>query len=272
MILRLTSSIAVPGAAKVIQRSVWAQKVRNPYTSRPVRNAASRIVSENNCFTGKFIPSRYNSSRAKCIQCVHCQQHFSPNKFIFHSHKLSDSIFSPANAANFNSWRRHVHLIHTKDTLEGLIHAWEDVKAMFNGGSRRRVLAPSISVRKHVRPRPISPLAETGPASPPTPHYIQPALSSVPQATTLPLMSYAPLLNPATPFFPYDWLCRHQQQAEAIPYNLWLQGMLQRRHDIWPWNPVSTMALPERREDVGWTAFRTTREPKKDKNHQEKET
>ena len=59
---------------------------------------------------GRFMPARYNSSRAKCIQCVHCQQNFSPNKFIFHSHKIPDSAFSPADAANFNSWRRHVHL------------------------------------------------------------------------------------------------------------------------------------------------------------------
>ena len=59
---------------------------------------------------GRFLPSRYNSSRAKCVQCVHCQQNFSPNKFIFHSHKLPDSVFSPADAANFNSWRRHIHL------------------------------------------------------------------------------------------------------------------------------------------------------------------
>ncbi|XP_010116341.1 PREDICTED: SKI family transcriptional corepressor 2-like, partial [Chlamydotis macqueenii] len=36
---------------------------------------------------GSFIPARYNSSRAKCIKCSYCSMYFSPNKFIFHSHR-----------------------------------------------------------------------------------------------------------------------------------------------------------------------------------------
>src|SRR6218665_468899 len=35
---------------------------------------------------GCFQPSRYNSSRAKCIRWVYCDVFFSPNKFIFHFH------------------------------------------------------------------------------------------------------------------------------------------------------------------------------------------
>lgn len=36
---------------------------------------------------GLFLPARYNSSRAKCIKCALCGLFFSPNKFIFHSHR-----------------------------------------------------------------------------------------------------------------------------------------------------------------------------------------
>lgn len=88
---------------------------------------------------GSFVPSRYNSSRAKCIKCVVCGLFFSPNKFIFHSHRLSpnDKYVQP-DAANFNSWRRHMKL--SGNPPEDIIHAWEDVKAMFNGGTRKRLL------------------------------------------------------------------------------------------------------------------------------------
>ncbi|GJQ69940.1 hypothetical protein Trydic_g13335 [Trypoxylus dichotomus] len=95
---------------------------------------------------GSFLPSRYNSSRAKCIKCSICSVFFSPNKFIFHSHRLSpnDKYVQP-DAANFNSWRRHMKL--SGDSPEEIIHAWEDVKAMFNGGTRKRLLNNSISSR-----------------------------------------------------------------------------------------------------------------------------
>ncbi|XP_018578711.1 SKI family transcriptional corepressor 1 homolog-B [Anoplophora glabripennis] len=95
---------------------------------------------------GSFLPSRYNSSRAKCIKCTVCGLFFSPNKFIFHSHRLSpnDKYVQP-DAANFNSWRRHMKL--SGSPPEEIIHAWEDVKAMFNGGTRKRLLASSIVSR-----------------------------------------------------------------------------------------------------------------------------
>ncbi|XP_017853518.1 phosphatidylinositol 3-kinase 2 [Drosophila busckii] len=70
---------------------------------------------------------------------------FSPNKFIFHSHRIttSDRYIQP-DAANFNSWRRHMTLCgNTHD--EKIIHAWEDVKAMFNGGTRKRLVGPNPS-------------------------------------------------------------------------------------------------------------------------------
>uniref|UniRef100_A0A1I8Q3R1 c-SKI SMAD4-binding domain-containing protein n=2 Tax=Stomoxys calcitrans TaxID=35570 RepID=A0A1I8Q3R1_STOCA len=99
---------------------------------------------------GWFIPTRYNSSRAKCIKCQYCNIFFSPNKFIFHSHQTESSgkYIQPI-AANFNSWRRHLMLT-GKPTVE-LAYIWEDVKAMFNGGTRKRY-SPTTS----------SPMANSG--------------------------------------------------------------------------------------------------------------
>ncbi|XP_051169946.1 SKI family transcriptional corepressor 1 homolog-B isoform X2 [Leptopilina boulardi] len=89
---------------------------------------------------GAFLPARYNSSRAKCIKCAYCGLFFSPNKFIFHSHRISpaDKYVQP-DAANFNSWRRHMKL--SGNPPDEVVHAWEDVKAMFNGGTRKRLLS-----------------------------------------------------------------------------------------------------------------------------------
>ncbi|XP_028829382.1 SKI family transcriptional corepressor 2 isoform X2 [Denticeps clupeoides] len=91
---------------------------------------------------GSFIPARYNSSRAKCIKCSYCNMYFSPNKFIFHSHRTPEAKYTQPDAANFNSWRRHLKLT-DKTPPDDLAFAWEDVKAMFNGGSRKRALPPS---------------------------------------------------------------------------------------------------------------------------------
>ncbi|KAM7341288.1 SKI family transcriptional corepressor fussel [Cochliomyia hominivorax] len=93
---------------------------------------------------GSFLPSRYNSSRAKCIKCHYCGMFFSPNKFIFHSHRIGpgDKYVQP-DAANFNSWRRHMMLV--GQPPQEVIYAWEDVKAMFNGGTRKRLLTSNSS-------------------------------------------------------------------------------------------------------------------------------
>ncbi|XP_048825577.1 SKI family transcriptional corepressor 1 homolog-B-like isoform X2 [Brienomyrus brachyistius] len=95
---------------------------------------------------GSFIPARYNSSRAKCIKCTYCNMYFSPNKFIFHSHRTPESKYTQPDAANFNSWRRHLKLT-DKSISDDVAHAWEDVKAMFNGGSRKRTLPIGASER-----------------------------------------------------------------------------------------------------------------------------
>ncbi|KAJ0056458.1 hypothetical protein NL108_008056 [Boleophthalmus pectinirostris] len=104
---------------------------------------------------GSFIPARYNSSRAKCIKCSMCSMYFSPNKFIFHSHRTPEARYLQPDAANFNSWRRHLRLT-DKKPADDISHAWEDVKAMFNGGSRKRTLPPSpmkTHVSSSVEPR-----------------------------------------------------------------------------------------------------------------------
>lgn len=94
------------------------------------------------------IPSRYNSSRAKCIKCFFCAMFFSPNKFVFHSHRLADSKYVQPDAANFNSWRRHIRL--SGDPPIDVQYAWEDVKAMFNGGTRKRLMAANSQVSSQI--------------------------------------------------------------------------------------------------------------------------
>ena len=86
---------------------------------------------------GSFFPSRYNSSRAKCIRCSDCNAFYSPNKFIFHSHEISTAKYVQTGTVNFNSWRKHIVLINLNND-EDLNNAWEDVKSIFNSGKRRR--------------------------------------------------------------------------------------------------------------------------------------
>nr|CDS26304.2 Nuclear pore complex protein Nup153 [Hymenolepis microstoma] len=94
--------------------------------------------------TGFFVPARYNSSRAKCVQCTFCHAFFSPNKFIFHCHSATETGVQPSlttyrhpDAANFNAWRRHL-LLADPNPPDTLLFAWEDIKAMFNGGNRTK--------------------------------------------------------------------------------------------------------------------------------------
>uniref|UniRef100_A0A0R3WD31 C-SKI_SMAD_bind domain-containing protein n=1 Tax=Taenia asiatica TaxID=60517 RepID=A0A0R3WD31_TAEAS len=94
--------------------------------------------------SGLFVPTRYNSSRAKCVQCVFCRVFFSPNKFIFHCHSAAETgvqqqivNYRHPDAANFNAWRRHL-LLADPNPPDSLLFAWEDIKAMFNGGNRTK--------------------------------------------------------------------------------------------------------------------------------------
>ncbi|RVE43616.1 hypothetical protein evm_011736 [Chilo suppressalis] len=143
---------------------------------------------------GAFLPARYNSSRAKCIKCAYCGLFFSPNKFIFHSHRVGpgDKYVQP-DAANFNSWRRHMKLSGTPP--DEVIHAWEDVKAMFNGGTRKRML--SAARRLPVR-RPETEAAgdaKRSAVSPPA-HAPVPRLADYVWGARLPLPYAIPWLKP----------------------------------------------------------------------------
>ncbi|XP_026326159.1 SKI family transcriptional corepressor 2-like [Hyposmocoma kahamanoa] len=144
---------------------------------------------------GAFLPARYNSSRAKCIKCAYCGLFFSPNKFIFHSHRVGpgDKYVQP-DAANFNSWRRHMKLSGTPP--EEVVHAWEDVKAMFNGGTRKRMLSAARRVPLR-RPEPEPVEAKRQAASPPTAHAPVPRLADYVWGARLPLPYAIPWLKPS---------------------------------------------------------------------------
>uniref|UniRef100_A0A1B0DQ37 c-SKI SMAD4-binding domain-containing protein n=2 Tax=Phlebotomus papatasi TaxID=29031 RepID=A0A1B0DQ37_PHLPP len=140
---------------------------------------------------GSFLPARYNSSRAKCIKCAFCGLFFSPNKFIFHSHRLSpqDKYVQP-DAANFNSWRRHMRLSGTPP--EEVIHAWEDVKAMFNGGTRKRLMpAPAHSPKRPKAPTPPPAAPADVTAAPPFARTLMMDWQWPPKAPPFHLPSYA---------------------------------------------------------------------------------
>ncbi|XP_073977721.1 SKI family transcriptional corepressor fussel isoform X2 [Rhodnius prolixus] len=142
---------------------------------------------------GAFLPSRYNSSRAKCIKCSTCGLFFSPNKFIFHSHRNNPGAkYVQPDAANFNSWRRHMRL--SGNPPEEVTHAWEDVKAMFNGGTRKRMLAgaKSSSSRRRIESPP-----SAAPAAPRVPPLV---MDYVWKAPLYPMwLPPAPLLIPPPP-------------------------------------------------------------------------
>jgi hypothetical protein len=100
---------------------------------------------------GVFFPSRYNSSRAKCVQCTHCRVFYSPNKFIFHSHQThsEQKKYAQSNATiNFNSWRKHIFLVNESND-EQLSSAWEDVKSIFNSGKRKRCQMTMMSRKRY---------------------------------------------------------------------------------------------------------------------------
>lgn len=171
---------------------------------------------------GSFLPSRYNSSRAKCIKCIVCGLFFSPNKFIFHSHRVSPSDkYVQPDAANFNSWRRHMKL--SGNPSDDIVHAWEDVKAMFNGGTRKRLLQTSISPKSHKQSK-TEPDVSQSVSAPLMPAPRLPSFHDIPipisrvamdlmyhkpftfsPYSTLPWLKRNPIIFPhENPFFPID--------------------------------------------------------------------
>ncbi|KAG8574933.1 hypothetical protein GDO81_009392, partial [Engystomops pustulosus] len=105
-----------------------------------LRRAGAMPISSRRC----GMITKRALSRAKCIKCGYCGLYFSPNKFIFHSHRAPDSKYTQPDAANFNSWRRHLRLS-DPSASDDLAHSWEDVKAMFNGGTRKRAFPSPAS-------------------------------------------------------------------------------------------------------------------------------
>uniref|UniRef100_A0A2C9MA51 c-SKI SMAD4-binding domain-containing protein n=1 Tax=Biomphalaria glabrata TaxID=6526 RepID=A0A2C9MA51_BIOGL len=171
---------------------------------------------------GFFEPSRYNSSRAKCIKCTYCNMYFSPNKFIFHFHRTPESKYNHPDAANFNSWRRHLKL-YTGHDNEEIAYKWEDVKAMFNGGTRKRVFTSGSS--------PSSTASSMSSSSAPSSNHTSGSYSirsqsrdtesgSTPKKaktpSTMDTSQYIPKPPPfPNPFNPYNWLTT---SAGKTPY------------------------------------------------------
>ncbi|XP_046679177.1 SKI family transcriptional corepressor 2 [Homalodisca vitripennis] len=149
---------------------------------------------------GAFLPSRYNSSRAKCIKCAVCGLFFSPNKFIFHSHRTGPNAkYVQPDAANFNSWRRHMRL--SGNPPDEIVHAWEDVKAMFNGGTRKRLLASASS--HPPRSPPVKSPEGTNPSPPP----FQLPPPAPPRVPPLPIvMDYVWHKHSFSPYSALPWL------------------------------------------------------------------
>ena len=187
---------------------------------------------------GLFYPARYNSSRAKCIKCVLCETFFSPNKFIFHYHKRPGSSYQHPDAANFNSWRRHLNL-EEGTSSESLLHTWEDVKAMFNGGCRKRFSPASIAGSQQYTPphgavdsdRSRSCLSYGGPLPPMATKYQQPFPASSVKAH--PAFSNRLFGNIAPS---YGDLLR----TLTLPYNMW--SSVNNGCSL-AYNPTATMAF-----------------------------
>lgn len=165
---------------------------------------------------GSFLPSRYNSSRAKCIKCTYCGLFFSPNKFIFHSHRLgpNDKYVQP-DAANFNSWRRHMKLLGTPP--DEIAYAWEDVKAMFNGGTRKRMISSP--------PRPTNVSGSVAPSAKRTKTDTESSTPNIPSAPTSTVpFPVRPIIHPVaahsntTP-------ARFPNDLSALPFPRWMDYM-----------------------------------------------
>ncbi|XP_063052397.1 SKI family transcriptional corepressor 1 homolog-B [Engraulis encrasicolus] len=193
---------------------------------------------------GNFIPARYNSSRAKCIKCSFCNMYFSPNKFIFHSHRTPESKYTQPDAANFNSWRRHLKLS-DKNSPDEVTHAWEDVKAMFNGGSRKRTLPSSGSAGSSPTKNP-GPRGQPHRESPEIPHkatrceeeqagVVPPGMRSYP-VIPVPSKGFGMLQKIPPPLFPHPYgfpafgLCQKKEDGMVIgePNKANISGM------FWP--------------------------------------
>ena len=105
---------------------------------------------------GIFYASLYTNNRAKCISCLFCDELLTPNKFVLHTHERPDKQHFPLEAISLNSWRSFIKLKNEPELSQKLLDAWENVKAIFSGGKRRRKPEmPSVSP-KRMRNEPLS--------------------------------------------------------------------------------------------------------------------
>ena len=170
---------------------------------------------------------------------------------MFHSHRLTEGgKYIQPDAANFNSWRRHIRLL--GDPHDEIVHAWEDVKAMFNGGTRKRLMSHSMShsplERSQSPPGQFPALAPVAATPPPCKSVkIEPPPEKPPEPAVTPL---------------YDQLSCLQQSKDLQDY-LWPRpphcGLL------WPGRPLPS--LPPTKEplqpppDLSEMFVRTQQEP-----------
>ncbi|OWF46930.1 uncharacterized protein LOC110455050 [Mizuhopecten yessoensis] len=198
---------------------------------------------------GQFIPSRYNSSRAKCIKCAFCNAYFSPNKFIFHYHKSPNSTYRHPDAANFNSWRRHL-LLTDPDPTEKLLHSWEDVKSMFNGGCRKKMSTCSTKLPGHsvkpykidqsYSPSSLSSMARYegtshGPMK--VPERAHPAFNLGSQSGTSSIGSYGEMLRSFSMHYNPWWKPWYVPNSQVVPVdnsNFMLPFNMQENRDVYP--------------------------------------
>ena len=95
----------------------------------------------------------------------------------------------------------------TGNSQESVVHAWEDVKAMFNGGTRKRMHTNPASSRESPGPAKRSRSSPTAPISPSLP-VTPPVHPRVPPFPELPL--------PLSRSLVMDYVWHQHQQAAAV--------------------------------------------------------
>ncbi|CAG2102784.1 unnamed protein product [Medioppia subpectinata] len=115
------------------------------------------------------------------------------------------------------SWRRHIKLIGNPEPPDEVSFAWEDVKAMFNGGSRKRAMAAGLSStsRSHASNQEFMKRQSINSSSPESNHSLTPNTtmsdSLSPKSTSSAAPTYFPLIPlpnkcysmpPSAPFTP----------------------------------------------------------------------
>ncbi|XP_048419081.1 SKI family transcriptional corepressor 1 homolog-B isoform X3 [Stegostoma tigrinum] len=129
--LGITCVQCTPVQLEILRRA-GAMPISSRRCGMITKREAERLCKS---FLGEHTPPKLPENFAFDVfhECAWgCRGNFIPAR-------VADTKYTQPDAANFNSWRRHLKLS-DKIPSEYLAHAWEDVKAMFNGGSRKRTL------------------------------------------------------------------------------------------------------------------------------------